>query len=234
MRYTAPGGRVRQFIVIEGLIGVGKTSLCRLLADTWDGRLVLEPSETNPFLEQFYEDPERFSFPVQMYYLVTRWKQQAMIRQEELFKQVVISDYLWEKDRLFAEKTLHDMELELYERFAKALGETAPRPDLLIFLDAPTPVILGRIAKRACPGEYRIKAPYLDDLRHRYQRLLAEWNQCPILRLNNEDMDYLTDPVVRTALLEKIDNALKGRIAPESPGSVKDREDQPSLFGSGK
>lgn len=225
---------MRQFIVIEGLIGVGKTSLCRLLAEAWDGRLVLEPSETNPFLEPFYEDPERFSFPVQMYYLVTRWKQQAMIRQEELFKSLVISDYLWEKDRLFAEKTLVDQELELYERFARALGEKAPRPDLLIFLDAPTDVILKRIAKRACPGEYRIKAPYLDDLRRRYQKLLSEWDGCPILRLDNRDMDYLTDSRVREMLLEKIDNALKGRPPTDAPGSLVDREAQPSLFGAGK
>ena len=113
---------MRRFIVVEGLIGVGKTSLCKLLADTWGGRLVLEPSETNPFLEPFYEDPDRFGFPVQMYYLVTRWKQQAAIRQEELFTQMVVSDYLFEKDRLFAEKTLSNMELELYDRFAAMTG----------------------------------------------------------------------------------------------------------------
>lgn len=224
---------MRQFIVVEGLIGVGKTSLCKLLANEWDGRLVLEPSTTNPFLEPFYEDPERFSLPVQMYYLVTRWKQQASIRQEELFAKMVVSDYLWEKDRLFAEKTLEGMELELYNQFANALGERAPAPDLLIFLDAPTDVILKRIANRAAPGEHLIRAPYLIDLRERYKRLLADWTACPVLKLDNQDMDYLTNPRVRKELLAKISSALAGNSDP-TPGSDSDREDQPSLFGAGE
>ncbi|MEZ4322417.1 MAG: deoxynucleoside kinase [Myxococcota bacterium] len=222
---------MRQFIVVEGLIGVGKTSLCKLLAETWNGRLVLEPSETNPFLEPFYEDPDRFGFPVQMYYLVTRWKQQAAIRQEDLFTQSVVSDYLFEKDRLFAEKTLSSMELELYDRFAAALGEKAPTPDLLIFLDAPIETIMKRIAQRNAPGEHRIKAAYLVDLRERYKRLLADWHACPVLYLDNRDMNYLTDPGVRQVLLGKIRAALSGEAPPEAPGSVPDREAQPSLFG---
>lgn len=223
---------MRQFIVVEGLIGVGKTSLCKLLADEWGGRLVLEPSETNPFLEPFYEDPDRFSLPVQMYYLVTRWKQQASIRQEELFSKMVVSDYLWEKDRLFAEKTLEGMELELYDQFANALGQRAPTPDLLIFLDAPTDVILKRISSRAAPGEHLIRAPYLIDLRERYKRLLADWNSCPVLKLDNQDMDYLTNPRVRKELLVRIASALKGETTAKTPGSVVDREVQPSLFGA--
>jgi deoxyadenosine/deoxycytidine kinase len=222
---------MRQFIVVEGLIGVGKTSLCKLLASEWDGRLVLEPSETNPFLEPFYEDPERFGLPVQMYYLVTRWKQQAAIRQEELFSKLVVSDYLWEKDRLFAEKTLEGIELELYEQFARALGQRAPRPDLLIFLDAPTDVILKRIAQRSAPGEHLIRAPYLIDLRERYKRLLADWDACPILKLDNADMDYLSNPTVRRDLLARIASALNGGPSGPAPGSVPDREVQPSLFG---
>ena len=222
---------MRQFIVVEGLIGVGKTSLCRVMAEAWGGRLVLEPSDTNPFLEPFYDDPERFSFPVQMYYLVTRWKQQAAIRQEDLFSQVVISDYLWEKDRLFAEKTLEGTELELYERFANALGEKAPRPDLVVFLDAPTDVIMKRIAKRAMPGEHRIRAPYLNDLRNRYERLLADWTGCPILRIDNRDMDYVSNPRVREELLGRIGAVLSGGKNAPAPGSAADREAQPSLFG---
>ena len=225
---------MRQFIVVEGLIGVGKTSLCRAMAEAWDGRLVLEPSETNPFLEPFYAEPERFSFPVQMYYLVTRWKQQASIRQEDLFKETVISDYLWEKDRLFAEKTLQPMELELYERFAGALGEKAPTPDLLIFLDAPIDVIMARISKRAVPGEERIKASYLKDLRERYHRLLKDWTACPVLYIDNEDMDYVSDPRVRETLLAKIQAARTGQIDVKAPGSLVDREAQPSLFGAAK
>ena len=218
---------MRQFIVVEGLIGVGKTSLCRMLADEWSGRLVLEPSETNPFLEAFYEDPARFSFPVQMYYLVTRWKQQASIRQEELFTNLVVSDYLWEKDRLFAQKTLDGMELDLYEHFASALGEKAPSPDLVIFLDAPSDVILKRIEQRNCPGEHRIKAPYLIDLRERYKRLLADWDACPVMRIDNRDMDYLSNPLVRETLLAQIQSALRGE---SREVDAADPVRQPSLF----
>ncbi len=224
---------MRPFIVVEGLIGVGKTSLCKLLAEAWDGRLVLEPSETNPFLESFYEDPERYAFPVQMYYLVTRWKQQASIRQEDLFHTAVISDYLWEKDRLFAEKTLRGTELELYDRFARALGERAPRPDLVIFLDAPTDVILERIRQRGAPGEHRIRAPYLDDLRERYERLFDGWSSCPLLRLDNRDRNYLADLRVREELLGMVRAALTGEHPGVAPGSKPDHKAQPSLFGPG-
>ncbi len=225
----------RRFIVVEGLIGVGKTSLCRLLSREWGGRLVLEPSETNPFLEPFYRDPERFSFPVQMYYLMTRWKQQESIRQGDLFADLVVADYLFEKDRLFAEKTLPALELDLYDRFAGALGESAPRPDLVVFLDAPIDTILGRIAERACPGEELIAREYLVDLRARYQRLLATWTTCPVLYLDNAHLNYLTDDSVKASVLSLIRDGLDGRPVPSfprdhSPGSRADREEQPQLF----
>jgi deoxyguanosine kinase len=244
------GGHVRRFIVVEGLIGAGKTTLCRLITDEWHGRLVLEPSEDNPFLESFYVDPARFAFPVQMFYLVNRWRQQDQIRQQELFESVVVSDYLFEKDRLFAEKTLQPLELELYDRFAAALGERAPAPDLVVWLDAPTAVLLERIARRAIPGEDRITAAYLDDLRDRYERLWAGYTAAPVLRVDNRDMNYADEPLGRRRVLDLIRNALEGRrpsgafgstgasssgIGPGgTPGSGEpDREVQPALFGAG-
>lgn len=231
----------RQFIVIEGLIGVGKTSLCRLLSESWGGKLVLEPCETNPFLEPFYRDPARFSFPVQMYYLMTRWKQQEGIRQGDLFSDLVIADYLFEKDRLFAEKTLSPLELDLYDRFAGALGESAPRPDLVVFLDAPIDTILARIAERACPGEDLIERDYLVDLRARYQRLLGSWTQCPVLYLDNTHLNYVADDSVKQSVLSLIRDGLDGRPVPplprlDAPGSSlewevpPDREAQTRLF----
>lgn len=224
----------RRYVVVEGLIGVGKTTLCRLLEKERGAQLFLEPAATNPFLEPFYSEPERFAFPVQMFYLINRWRQQNRIRQQDLFSELVVSDYLMEKDRLFAEKTLPDDELELYDRFAGALGESTPTPDLLIFLDAPIEVILTRIARRQAPGEEAIQPGYLRDLRDRYHRLLSEWTRCPVLRLNNQDMNYADDIDAQKRLLSWIDTALEGgALPPDAPGSMSDREDsnQPSLFG---
>lgn len=224
---------MRRFVVVEGLIGVGKTSLCRVLAQEWGAKLVLEPSETNPFLEPFYQDPARFAFPVQMFYLVNRWRQQNVIRQPDLFEDIVVSDYLFAKDRLFAEKTLDPLEIDLYDRFALALGEQAPRPDLVVWLTAPTDVLLDRIEERSAPGEAAITAAYLDDLRERYEKLWARFTVCPLLRIDNRDMDYVRSPEDRARVLGILRDALEGRITP-APGSASaDREEQPSLFGRG-
>jgi len=223
----------RRYVVVEGLIGVGKTTLCRLLQKERGAELFLEPAATNPFLEPFYAEPERYAFPVQMFYLINRWRQQARIRQQDLFSELVVSDYLMEKDRMFAEKTLPADELELYDRFAGALGESTPTPDLLIYLDSPTEVILSRISRRQAPGEEAIQPAYLEDLRARYEALLADWNRCPVLRLDNQDMNYADDEHAQARLLSWIDTALAGGpLPPGAPGSISDREDQqPSLFG---
>lgn len=225
---------MRRFIVIEGLIGVGKSSLARLLRERWGARLFLEPAETNPFLEPYYYEPERYAFPVQMFYLVNRWRQQDRIRQGELFSDLVVSDYLFAKDRLFAETTLTPQELELYDRFTEALGERAPIPDLLVFLEAPVEVLMQRIAERAAPGEERITEAYLEDLRVRYETLLAGWTVCPILRVDNRAMDYVRRAPDQDAILELISAALEGRTPRQAPGSTVDREAQPELFGAGK
>lgn len=224
---TGPGGGiVGSYVVVEGLIGVGKTSLCRLLADAWGARLILEPSETNPFLGPFYEDPVRYAFPVQMYYLMTRWRQQDHIRQQDLFHGSIVSDYVFEKDRLFAEKTLESVELDLYHRFAGALGEQTPSPDLVVYLTAPIPVLLERIAQRQALGENRITAEYLEDLSERYERLLAGWTRSPVLRLDNRALDYVADPRARQIVVQRVEGALRG----ETTLDLADDSRQASLF----
>ncbi|MFM2162987.1 MAG: hypothetical protein RLZZ383_2499 [Pseudomonadota bacterium] len=206
---------MRRYIVIEGLIGVGKTSLCRLLQEAHGAELVLEPHEDNPFLEAFYRDPARYALPVQMYFLLTRWKQIDRIRQLGLFHPWVVSDYLFEKDRLFAEKTLSSDELELYDRFAASLGRDMPTPDLVVVLDAPTPVLLRRIRERGIAGEDRIQAKYLDDLRERYEAQWGRWTRSPVLRVDNDALDYTRDPSARDEILRRITQALdQGAHAP--------------------
>lgn len=224
----------RRYVVVEGCIGVGKSTLCRVLRDAWGAELVMEPDSINPFLELYYRDPARYAFPVQMFYLITRWRQQQAIRQPSLFTEAVVSDYAFAKDRLFAEKTLEGPELELYDHFAGALGQTSPVPDLLIYLHAPIDALMGRIAERGAPGEERIAESYLVDLIARYEGLLAGWSLCPVLRIDNRDMDYARDPDARARVLEMIEATLSGRPVPGAPGSaVADREVQPSLFGAG-
>ncbi len=219
---------------VEGRIGVGKTTLCRLLERERQATLFLEPAATNPFLEPFYSDPQRYAFPVQMFYLYNRWRQQTRIRQGDLFNGLVVSDYLFEKDRLFAGKTLNSEELELYDRFAGALGEQAPTPDLVVYLEAPIDVILERIERRRAPGEQAITPAYLHDLRDRYEDLLSDWRRCPLIRLDNQSLNYADDPEAQTALLQTIDQALSGEppLPNEAAGSTNvDRQVQQDLFG---
>ncbi|MEZ4240903.1 MAG: deoxynucleoside kinase [Myxococcota bacterium] len=209
-----------RYLVVEGLIGVGKTTMCRLLERERGAKLVLEPAATNPFLEPFYTDPQRYAFPVQMFYLINRWRQQAEISQGDLFSRLVVSDYLFAKDRLFAEKTLPADELALYDRFAGALGAQIPKPELLVYLEAPLSVVMSRIAQRRAPGEEAITEAYLVDLRERYERLLDAYDDSPVLRLDNA-VQRTPDELV--ALLEQ---ALDGEL-PAAP-SAPDR--QQALF----
>ena len=199
-------------MAIEGLIGAGKTTLCHLLARERGARLVLEPSEHNPFLAPFYRDPERYAFPAQMAYLLQRWRQQQSIRQQDLFQGLIVSDYIWQKDRMFARKTLAEDEFDLYLRFNEALAENGPTPDLLVWVDMPPEACLGRIAKRNAAGEEAIDVDYLRDLRDRYSELLDGWSGCPVLRLDATARNLVDERSDQATVLARIDAALDGII----------------------
>lgn len=214
-------GRVSRYIVIEGLIGVGKTSLCRLLEREMGAKLVLEPAEDNPFLAAFYADQERFAFPAQMFYLATRYAQQMDLHQPELFSRLIVSDYLYAKDRLFAEVTLSEAELALYDRFAGLLSGGITHPDFVLFLDAPTRVIQQRIQRRAIAAEQRIVPAYLDRLRERYYALWDRYDKSPVYVLDTTQLDYVGDPQARGRMLDLIRGFLDGEPVPGAPAPYR-------------
>ncbi|MFZ5481815.1 MAG: deoxynucleoside kinase [Myxococcota bacterium] len=219
-----------RFVVIEGLIGVGKTTLCRILQREWSARLVLEPCDDNPFLARFYEDPERFALPAQMFYLASRYAQQQELRQPALFSPLTVADYLYDKDRLFAEMTLQGDELALYQRFAGLLPEPPPRPDFVLFLDADTEVIRSRIQRRGISAEQVIPAAYLDDLRRRYYALWETYEEAPVYVLRTDAVDYVSNQMDRYLVLGMIHGWLEGRPLPTAPLPWRDAR-QPPLFG---
>ncbi len=206
-----------RYIVIEGLIGVGKTSLCRLLEREMGAKLVLEPVEDNPFLAAFYADQERFAFPTQMFYFATRYAQQMDLHQPELFKRLIVSDYLYAKDRLFAELTLSETELALYDRFASLLAGNITTPDFVLFLDAPTRVVQQRIQRRAIESEQRIPASYLEALRERYYALWDRYDRSPVYVLDTTQIDYISDPAGKQWMLDLVRGLLDGDPIPGTP-----------------
>jgi deoxyadenosine/deoxycytidine kinase len=225
----------RRFIAIEGLIGVGKTSLCRLLSEEWGARLILEPWEHNPFLASFYENRERYAFPAQMFYMATRSAQQLSLRQADLFDELIIADYIFQKDRLFAEETLEGPELELYDRFARMLCTSAPRPDFVLFLDAPTEVILGRISKRGISSEQVIRPEYLDSLRSRYYALWDRYTDAPVYVLDTSTIDYTSteDDSGKKHIMALLQGWMDGKPLANAPKPYKapDGASQLGLFG---
>ena len=220
-----------KFIVIEGLIGVGKTSLCRLLKQRMNARLILEPAEDNPFLVHFYSEQERFAFPTQMFYLATRSKQQLQLQQTQLFSELFVADYLFEKDQLFAEHTLSGDELELYYQFSSLLARQIAVPDFVLFLDAPTEVIQARIASRAIESEQQIRPSYLDELRSRYYKLWRSYDKAPVYVLDTSLIDYINNPNHAEYMLELIEGWLNDTPLSSAPEKYQGQaETQLPLF----
>lgn len=219
-----------QFIVIEGLIGVGKTSLCRILEKDRGARLVLEPCDDNPFLASFYADAERYAFPTQMFYLASRFSQQMNLKQGDLFSDLIVSDYLWEKDRLFAEQTLQGHEMALYDRFSSLLQGSITPPEFVIFLDSPTDVVMSRIKRRAIDAEQVIEAEYLDELRERYYNLWNRYTEAPVYVVDTSRIHYVDDTNDRAAMLALIDGWLKGEPVPGAPSAYQPPTRQVAMF----
>nr|MCU0767796.1 deoxynucleoside kinase [Gammaproteobacteria bacterium] len=194
-----------RFVVVEGPIGVGKTSLARRLARSFGSELVLEQGEDNPFLERFYRNPRAVAFQTQLHFLFQRSRQMLELRQADLFERVRVSDYLLDKDRLFARLTLDDQEYELYEQVYARLAIDAPVPDLVVYLQAPVDVLLERISRRGIPAEQLIERRYLERLVESYARFFLEYDAAPVLMVNATEIDLVgSDADYRSLLAEVI------------------------------
>jgi deoxyadenosine/deoxycytidine kinase len=200
-----------RYIVIEGPIGVGKTSLVRRLGRSFGSELVLEQDADNPFLERFYRNPRAVAFQTQLYFLFQRSRQLQDLRQSDLFERVRVADYMLEKDRLFARLTLDDEEFALYQQVYERLAIDAPEPDLVVYLQAPVDVLLERIARRGIHYEQQIERRYLERLTEGYARFFLEYDSAPVLIVNAAEIDPIGDDGDYQTLLAEIVKARKGR-----------------------
>ena len=199
-----------QYIVIEGPIGVGKTSLTKLLSKAFDARCILEKSEENPFLPQFYQDRKKFAFQTQIFFLLNRFQQQREIAQLDLFNQVTLCDYLFAKDRIFASLNLDNHELALYEQIFRLLTGQIPSPDLVIFLQAKPEVLLHRIKSRNMPHEKEIDFDYLKTLTEAYNYYFFHYDHTPLLVVNTSEIDFVNREEDFTQLIREINQMKKG------------------------
>lgn len=196
-------GRAMPHIVTEGPIGAGKTSLSRLLADELGARLVLEVATENPFLENFYRDPERYAFSTQTFFLLSRYKQMQELTQGSLFHDATVADYLFAKDFIFASLNLRGDEWKLYETLYAQLSPKLPRPDLTIYLRASPELLLERIARRGRPFEKAIEADYLQRLGGAYDRFFERYD-APLHVLEAAEYDFVDSPADREKVLSDI------------------------------
>jgi deoxyadenosine/deoxycytidine kinase len=201
-----------RYIVVEGVIGVGKTSLSRLLSERLPARLVLEEVEENPFLKDFYRDRARYAFQTQMHFLFSRYQQQRSLRQMELFRERMVSDYLFQKDRIFASLNLSERELALYERLVGWLELEVMKPDVVVYLQASPDVLMERIARRARPYEKEMEREYIKHLNEAYNHFFFHYTEAPLLVVNTNAIDFVNNA-------EDFED-LRGRIVSHRQGTV--------------
>lgn len=181
------------FIAIEGAIGVGKTSLAKLLTKRQNARLVLEEFDENPFLPKFYKDKERYAFPTQMSFLASRFKQQQEMLSKDLFQQLTISDYIFEKDRIFARLNLQDDELSLYDSIYNIMTGISATPDLVIYLQSSVERLMQNIKERDREYERHISPSYLQELTDAYNHFFHHYNKSPLMTINTSEIDFVSN-----------------------------------------
>jgi len=190
-------GRVRldfQYLVIEGVIGAGKTTLAKMLAERFNAQIILEQHEENPFLEDFYRDSKQYAFQTQMFFLLSRYRQQQEIPQRDLFHEMLISDYLFDKDKIFAYLTLEARELQLYEKILPLLERDIVKPDLVVYLKSTPERLMDNIRLRNRSYEQNISITYIQALNNAYNQFFTHYDKTPLLVINTTALDFVSKP----------------------------------------
>lgn len=200
-----------RYLVIEGPIGVGKTTLARRLAETFGNPLLLEGVDENPFLERFYQDPKGAALPVQLFFLFQRAQQMQELAQNDLFQPVRIADFLMEKDRIFAQINLDEEEYKLYQQIYNKISIDAPTPDLVIYLQAPVPTLMQRIKKRSRLFEQAVSPDYLERLSEAYMEFFYHYDAAPLLIVNATEVDFESNDEDYDQLVRQIFRIRSGR-----------------------
>lgn len=182
-----------KYIAIEGAIGAGKTTLAKKLKERLNSELILEEFEANPFLEKFYSDRRRFAFQTQMFFLINRYKQQEQLNQENLFTDFIVSDYIFEKDRIFAYMNLSAEELRLYESIFPLLARSLRKPDLVVYLQSGPERLMYNIKKRARRIERNLTRSYIEELSESYNHFFFRYQSTPLLIVNSTDIDFVNN-----------------------------------------
>ncbi len=201
-----------RYIVIEGVIGAGKTSLARMLSERLSAKLVLEEVEENPFLKDFYKDRARFGFQTQMHFLFSRYQQQRDMKQTDLFSDKMISDYLFQKDRIFASLNLVDREMALYDRLMAWLELDVVKPDVAVYLQAHPDTLLDRISKRARPFEKDMDRDYIRQLNEAYNHFFFHYTETPLLVVDTNAIDFVNQPDDYEDLVRRILSHRQGTV----------------------
>jgi deoxyadenosine/deoxycytidine kinase len=180
-------------IAVEGVIGAGKTTLASMLGDTLSAKVVLEKFEENPFLKDFYRDPDRYAFQTQIFFLLTRYKQQRELFQADLFHRFLVTDYIFEKDKIFAYLNLQDEELKLYETLVLSIEHSIPTPDLVVYLQSSVSRLMTNIRKRARSYETEMSEQYIKDLNEAYNYFFFRYKSTPLLIVNGAEIDFVNN-----------------------------------------
>jgi len=202
--------KVLHYVAIEGVIGVGKTSLCHLMAKEMSGQEVKEKHEENPFLEDFYENPQRYAFQTQMFFLLSRYRQQQDMKQQDLFHSVLVSDYIFAKDRIFASLTLDEREFLLYDRVATLLEKDILKPDLVVYLQSNTQRLMANIRKRGRSYEKKISEDYIRSLVEAYNHFFFHYSDTPLLVVDTTQIDFVNNEDDLKNLIAQLSKPLGG------------------------
>lgn len=199
------------YIAVEGVIGVGKTSFAELLAQALTAELLNDEVFGNPFLVDFYKNRKRYGFSCQLFFLLSRFQQQQQLQTRDLFARRIVADYLYARDSIFASVNLSDRELALYNRIAPVLAGDIPKPDLVIYLQASTPMLIKRIHKRNFPFERSIDIDYIDSLNKAYDYFFFDYQETPLLVVRTDNIDFVNTPGHFDDLVEQIGKPVAGK-----------------------